>query len=361
MPRQAASAVRIRPRARRPPKASRMARKQSSGDIDMRIFKQLSLALTCVFAAGTALAQEVDTATDWAYAVVSQPADGPKHTLPGAEGSYTRAEIGNIYGPVDWFPDSHPTMPDIVANGRFPRVWACSLCHYPNGKGRPENAPIQGLPKDYFMQQLYDFREGRRASAQQRKFNTNTMITIALGMTEEEIEQAAEYYSSMPWTPWIRVVETEEVPKSRTILGMYVPLEGAAAGMEPIGMRIIEMPEDVERVEALRDPRLGFVAYVPVGSVEKGKELVTTGGGGKTIQCTVCHGQDLNGLGLVPGIAGRSPSYMMRQLYDFHTGARNGTSGALMQPVVANLSVDEMLYIAAYVASVPVPGGAASQ
>jgi len=327
----------------------------------MSVFKQLQLkhvsqlALACVLSAGTALAQNIKDAPDWAYAVGSPPVPGDTvFTLPGAERSFTLDEIREIYGPADWFPDTHPTMPDIVANGRYPKVWACALCHYPNGKGRPENAPIAGLPRDYFIQQLHDFREGRRASAQQRKFNTNTMITMALAMTEEEIEAAADYYSSMPWTPWIRVVETREVPKTRTILGMYVPLEGAAAGMEPLGMRIIEIPEDTERVEMLRDPSLGFIAYVPVGAVEKGKELVTTGAG-KTIQCAICHGADLNGLGLVPGIAGRSPSYAMRQLYDIRERARVGLGAALMQPVVANLTVDDMLYIAAYTASLPVP------
>jgi cytochrome c553 len=330
----------------------------------MSVFKQFQhkplsqLLLACVLSAGSALAQDIDEATDWAYAVGSPPIPGyTVFTIPGAERSFTLVEIRNIYGPADWFPDSHPTMPDIVANGRYPRVWSCALCHYPNGKGRPENAPIAGLPRDYFIQQMKDFREGRRASAQQRKFNTNTMITIALGMTEEEIEQAADYYSSMPWTPWIEVVETEKVPKTRTILGMYVPLEGEAAGMEPLGMRIIEVPEDTERVEMLRDPRLGFIAYVPVGAVAKGKELVTTGAG-KTLQCAICHGADLNGLGLVPGIAGRSPSYAIRQLYDIREGARTGVAAARMQPVVANLTVEVMLYIAAYTASLPVPSRA---
>lgn len=315
------------------------------------------LALACALAAGPALAQDLADVPDWAYAVGSPPIPGDTvFTLPGAERSFTLDEIRDIYGPADWFPDTHPPMPEIVANGRYPRVWACALCHYPNGKGRPENAPIAGLPRGYFIQQLKDFRDGRRASAQQRKFNTNTMITIALGMTDADIEAAADYYASMPWTPWIRVVETEQVPKSRVILGMYVPLEGAAAGMEPLGLRIIEMPEDTERVEMLRDPRLGFVAYVPVGAVAKGKALVTTGGG-KTIQCAICHGADLNGLGLVPGIAGRSPSYAMRQLYDIREGARAGVATALMQPVVANLTVEDMLSIAAYTASLPVPSG----
>ena len=299
------------------------------------------------------LAQGANDEPTWAYAISPQAIDGGTvFSLPGVERTFTLDQIRDIFGPADWYPGDHPRMPDIVANGRFPDVWACSLCHYPNGKGRPENAGVAGLPKDYFVQQLYDFRDGLRHSAQPRKFNTNTMVTIAQGMTEEEIQASAEYYSSMPWTPWIRVVETEVVPKTRIVVGMYVPLEGDAAGTEPLGLRIIETPENPEHAERLRDPRSGFIAYVPVGAVEKGESLVTTGGG-KTIQCAICHGEDLSGLGLVPGIAGRSPSYFMRQLYDFREGSRIGVSAALMQPVLANLTVEDMLNMAAYIASLP--------
>ena len=61
------------------------------------------------------------------------------------------------------------------------------------------------------------------------------------------------------------------------------------------------------------------------------------------------------GLGEVPGIAGRSPSYMMRQLWDMKIGTRNGVQAALMQPVIANLTVDEMTAIVAYLASLVPP------
>ena len=44
--------------------------------------------------------------------------------------------------------------------GKRPDVRACSLCHYPNGKGRPENAGVSGLPVSYFMQTMADFRNG---------------------------------------------------------------------------------------------------------------------------------------------------------------------------------------------------------
>ena len=117
------------------------------------------------------------------------------------------------------------------------------------------------------------------------------------------------------------------MPKTRIAGGMFLKLEGSET--EPIGDRIIEVPEDTERTETLRDPRSGFIAYVPVGSIKKGEALVTTGGGGKTTRCAVCHGADLKGLGPVPGIAGRSPSYTVRQLFDMqqrHAQRRVGRS-----------------------------------
>lgn len=234
-------------------------------------------------------------------------------------------------------------MPSIVANGRKPDIWACSLCHYPNGKGRPENAGVSGLPVSYFVHQMQDFRNGLRTSSDPNKGNTKLMIAYAKAMTDEEIQQAAEYFGAMKWTPWIRVVETETVPKTRISIGMYLTLPGNER--EPIGERIIETPENAERTEALRDPRSGFIAYVPVGSVAKGKALVNKA------NCQSCHGADLNGMGPVPGIAGRSPSYMVRQMYDMQQRNRKGEWVALMQPVVNGMSEADLLNVAAYVAS----------
>ena len=69
--------------------------------------------------------------------------------------------------------------------------------------------------------------------------------------------------------------------------------------------------------------------------------------------CAVCHGADLKGLGPVPGIAGRSPSYAVRQLYDFKHGARAGSGSVRMKPTVEHLSLDDMIALAAYLASLP--------
>ena len=227
---------------------------------------------------------------------------------------------------------------------------ACSLCHYPNGRGRPENAGVSGLPSSYFIQTMMDFKNDNRKSADTRKANTNRMVAFAKTMTDDEIKAAATYFSSMKWTPWIRVVEADTVPKTRINGGMFVVVEGAEGGKEPIGQRIIEAPENGEETETLRNSHSGFVAYVPPGSIKKGEALVTTGAG-KTTQCAVCHGANLEGLGPVPGLAGRSPSYVVRQLHDMQMGTRKGIWTDLMKPVVAKLTAEDMMNIAAYTAS----------
>lgn len=275
------------------------------------------------------------------------PDNGPKK-LAGSDLEFTLTQIRDLFGPADWFPGDHPKMPDVVAHGRRPDVRACAMCHYPNGKGRAENAPIAGYPVAYFIQQINDFRNGNRKSAEPRKANTNTMIAIAKAMTDEEIKAAAEYFGSMPWTPWIKVVETDMVPKTRISAGLFMALDGA--DKEPIGMRILEVPENTEATDIYRSPRAGFIAYAPPGSVKKGEILVTSGGG-KTLACGACHGADLKGLGPVPGIAGRSPSYLVRQMYDMQAGARKGLWTPLMTKVVSQLSEQDMLEIAAYTAS----------
>jgi cytochrome c553 len=173
-------------------------------------------------------------------------------------------------------------------------------------------------------------------------------------MTDEEIKVAAQYFTKIPATPWITVVESATVPKTKPQNGMFLRLEGEEAGVEPIGDRIIETPEKTYDTEFLRNPRSGFIAYVPPGSLKKGEALVINGitaDGGKVTACTVCHGGDLRGLGPVPTLAGRSPSYLVRQLYDMQRGNRSGTWTPLMVSVVAHLSTEDMLTAAAYLAS----------
>jgi cytochrome c553 len=286
--------------------------------------------------------------------------------LDGSRATYSLVDVRDGQNVIDWFPGDHPPMPSVIAHGpaRLGKTArGCGSCHLPNGKGRPENAPPAGLPAAYFIRQIQDFRNGLRRTADPRKPNTNTMIDLAKAMTDDEVHAAAEYFGAIKWTPWIRVVETNLVPKTRIAGNLFLPTEPART--EPIAGRIIEVPENEEQAETYRNPRSGFVAYVPVGSIKKGKDLVTTGGmrivgneivQGKTTPCGTCHGLDLMGVADVPPIAGRSPSYMVRQMWDMQQGTRNGASAQLMKLVVANLTEEDLVAIAAYVSSRLPPG-----
>jgi len=290
----------------------------------------------------------------WAY-VLNPPSEGAAPTpdgsprqVPHSSAAFTYEQTQDSFQVADWHPDGHPSMPSIVAFGRKPEVYACAFCHLPNGQGKPENASLAGLPAGYIVQQMADFKSGARKSSEPKHVPVATMIAKENWATVEEITAAAAYFSSLKPQAWIRVVETNEVPKTHAAHFMLVATSGA--GREPIGHRIIEMAEDMERTE-LRDDASSFVAYVPLGSLARGKALVSNGENGRTIRCDVCHGTELRGFANVPSIAGRSPSYIVRQLFDMQTAARHGEAVVQMQPVVANLTLDDMIAIAAYLAS----------
>lgn len=343
----------------------------------MKKIVAVALAVPACLTAGVLLAQQASVVPPpWAYgfAAVAPPAPAtpapaapapaaggggapaaaappPDPTLRQAAGStlqFTAAQVNDRFGPADWFPGDHPLpMPDIVAKGRqAANIFACGFCHYPSGQGRPENAGVNGLPYEYFVQTMQDFRDGLRKSADPRKGNTNTMIGFAKAMTDDEIKAAAKYFAAVKRQPdFIKVVESETSPKFRIAAGMFIATEGADAGMEALAGRIVEVPENAAQTEGLRNPRAPFIAYVPVGSLAKGKALVAAA------QCGTCHGANLEGLGPVPGIAGRSPTYLARQMFDMQQGFRNGVWTQLMKPVVAKYSVDDMVAVSAYVAT----------
>jgi len=286
----------------------------------------------------------------WAFPIRDkvQPAmderSGPIH-VPGSTKSYTQDQIDNLANPPDWFPDEHAPMPKVVAHGAAGEVLGCASCHLGSGLGHPESANLAGVSAAYILRQLADFKAGARMG--------EAMNDMTKNLSDEDARQASEWFAALKPKAWQSVVETDRVPKTFiNIHLMRMPLPGG--GDEPIGNRIIELPQDIARAES-RDPHSGFIAYVPKGSLAKGKEFVTTGGGGKTIQCAICHGPSLNGLGEVPAIAGHSPMYLFRQLYYFKDGSRHGSMAALMKGVVAQMSPDDMLAVAAYVGSLP-PG-----
>lgn len=291
----------------------------------------------------------------WAYPV-NPPAGHPDaddgHTIhvPDSTVTFTRTQITNLTGPVpDWHPDEHPAMPEIVARGRAPHVLACAYCHLPNGAGRPENASLAGLPAGYIRQELHAFQHGDRPGSEPKRLPQTLMITGAKALTEPEIEAAAAYFSSLKPASFVRVIETATVPQTRIAGWVLTPVPGT--GTEAIRNRIIETPEDFERFEH-RDSRTPYFVYVPRGSIQRGAALVTqTRDGGTVPACITCHGPELKGLGDVPRLAGRSPSFLMRQLTDLRRGVRQGGSTELMKPVVAHLTDADLVSLVAYLAS----------
>jgi cytochrome c553 len=230
----------------------------------------------------------------------------------------------------------------------MPDVRACGSCHRAAGTGGPENASLAGLPAAYIIQQIEDYKSGARKFAGPQRSPSVVMTAIAKASNEEEIKAAAAYFSALKPAANIEVVETDTVPVTQIARVFYMLVKDG--GTEPIGQRIVEVPVDAAQFEH-RDTRSQFIAYVPKGSIAKGEVLATTGGAGITTPCITCHGPDLRGVAPIPGIAGRSPSYLVRQLFDFQQHARAGSAGAQMAPVVEKLSPDDMISLAAYATS----------
>ena len=309
------------------------------------IASMLILALLLVLsAAAQAPPPAGEERLGWAFPVIAKVLpprqEGPRQ-VPGSTKTYTTAQIDDLLNPPDWFPDEDAPRPASIMKGKG-AVFACGACHLMSGHGHPESADLRGLTAAYLMEQMADYKSGVRKDAAAR------MNAIAQGLPDEDTKQSAEWFAGLKPEPWTRVVEAGMVPKSYVGPGrMRFPLpEG---GMEPIGNRIITLPEDPARAGS-RDPHSGFVAYVPAGSIARGKALVE-GGNGKTVACAICHGDNFQGLANVPRLAGIHPVYLFRQLYIFKNGDRNGISAQLMKKAAANLTEDDMLAISAYLAS----------
>jgi len=292
-----------------------------------------------------------DEPPSWAYpknppGFKPRPDDGTPRRIEGSKASYTLTQLRDRFLSPVWHPEEHPQQPEVVARGRKPDVFACGFCHRADGPGGPENANLAGLPAAYIVQQMADYKSGARKTSVTGR-NVDLMISLAKAASDAEVEAAAAYFSKLRTRHVVRVVESESVPRTY-VTGWHFAVMGKGE-QEAIGERIIEVPEVLEQFEN-RDTHARFIAYVPPGSVEKGRALAA-GGGGKTVQCASCHGPELKGVGLIPGIAGRSPTYLFRQLYDLKHGARAGVAAAQMKPTVENLAIEDMIALSAYLGS----------
>jgi cytochrome c553 len=311
----------------------------------------LALPVCTVLSSATTPSANITEPPAWAYVVPPvdfkpTPDHGAIRKVPNSSAGYTLRQVQDGFLAPDWHPGDHPKMPGIVARGRKPEVMACGFCHRADGPGGPENASLAGLPYEYILEQMAAYKSGKRSTALPKRLPQAYMMALAKVATDVEIQEAARYFSSLKPRQNIRVVETARVPKTYAANWFLAVKEGKE--QEALGQRIVETPEDLERFES-RDARATFVAYVPIGSIRKGAAIAR--GEGLGPPCATCHGRDLRGRQLAPSIAGRSPTYIVRQLYEMQTGVRSGSGAMLMKVAMARLSSDDMIAVAAYLAS----------
>jgi len=278
----------------------------------------------------------------WAYNIPDkvQPPIKPAASVvrvPGSSKEYEAAKIAGNATPPDWFPDEHGPAPRIVTGEGGATRMACGSCHLMSGQGHPESADLAGLPAEYLIRQMNYFKSGARQ-------DDGRMGPIAKAVSDEDVRKSAEYFAGLTPRVWVKVVETATPPKTFVATAGRHRVLSPEGGTEPMGHRIVEIPEDVQRTND-RDPHSGFVAYVPPGSIARGEALVKSG------QCSLCHGDSLHGLGEIPRIAGLQPVYIARQLICLQNGSSAGTNAALMKKAVAKLSEDDIIAISAYLGS----------
>ncbi|WP_421853742.1 c-type cytochrome [Novosphingobium sp.] len=301
----------------------------------------------------TGFASVADRALEWAFPPPGeQPVRGTEvHSLPGSALQLTWAQVHTRSHVPDWYPAGHPAAPEAVLVNRDAKEYACGYCHLATGQGRPENAGIAGLPRAYILEQVAAFRDGTRGGADPDFYPVEAMRGVAHAVREDDLAAAADYFSALPRTPAAKVIEASTI---RRVIGTgfsYAPAPGG--GTEPLGQRIIEMPEDVERFE-LRDPTVRYTAWVPKGSIARGQRLAARWGPSGAYACAGCHGTGYRGAGAVPPLAGKSPTGIVRQLAAFRIGARHGGQADLMRPVAAEMTAGDMIALAAFLAAQPV-------
>ncbi len=176
------------------------------------------------------------------------------------------------------------------------KAHVCSSCHGLDGKSLSSNFPrLAGQQKEYLVNQLKAFRDHSRADPHA----TTYMWGMAASLTDADIDALADYYS-----------------KQSPAMGSPGDSKEVAAGRT-----IFEMGIESENVPA----------------------------------CKTCHGDQAEGSGEIPRLAGQHRSYLERQLQAF---AENARANEIMHQNSMNLTAQQISDVAAYLASVTEPAQA---
>jgi len=150
----------------------------------MRIVPALFSSMIVCGLLAIRMATAADSPPAWAYTPnnpdYKPPVDDGKPVrVPDSTAGYTWSQLRDRFIAPVWHPSDHGALPDIVANGRKPGVFACGFCHRATGPGGPENADLAGLPKSYIIQQMADYKSGARGTALPGRTPPKLMIELS--------------------------------------------------------------------------------------------------------------------------------------------------------------------------------------
>lgn len=173
-----------------------------------------------------------------------------------------------------------------------PLVQTCVACHGPQGQGVGTYPRLAGLGEAYMKRQLDLFASGERADA--------IMKPIASGLSEEQRQRVARYFSELPVQP------------------------GEQAGTD-------DMLDHPGRTLAIHgDWQRDFPA------------------------CVQCHGPGGRGIGEdFPSLAGQPAGYLEDQLRAWRSGERAAGPMGLMGHIAEQLDEEDLEAVADYFASLP--------
>jgi len=105
---------------------------------------------------------------------------------------------------------------------------------------------------------------------------------------------------------------------------------------------------------------MATLAFLTIGAVAPSMAAGDASAGkGKSAVCAACHGADGNSpTDMFPKIAGQGEAYLVKQLIEFKSGVR---SNAVMAPMVAALTEQDMADLAAYYAGQNIAPAATSE
>lgn len=213
---------------------------------------------------------------------------------------------------------------------------ACASCHGVNGEGDADIGipALGGLPREYFVKQIADFRTGKRASP--IKMPADAALNNSQVLRTDDPEAAADFYAR--WM--IGVAKGLSTEDAKAAAGYY-----AQRGLPraPTAPAAAAKAEDKAKPKPAPDPEV----------IALGKDLAINGDWDRNIPpCFKCHA--LGGVGVAPAfppLAGQHPDYVVRQLKAWKSGARTNDPLDLMKRLSKNLTEAEMRAVALYMAS----------